>query len=125
MADTRSSGPPARLVGYEEALTADLYCLALFKFIDLHPRSLVSLGEIMGEKRVFLFIEKNSGECEKAVALLESLGVPFVKIDVDENSVRGWMILEFGTSKTPLVATEKIILVGLKEIERFFSRCRK
>ena len=72
-------------------------------------------------EKVYLFVEKNNSECEKATALLESLRVPFVKIDIDENGVRGWMILEFGTSKTPLLAIEEAVLVGLKEIEGYFK----
>jgi len=75
----------------------------------------------MNKGKVYLFVEKNNSECEKAVALLESLGIPFVKVDVDENGVRGWMILEFGSNKTPLVATEEAILVGLKQIEEYFK----
>jgi len=75
----------------------------------------------MNKNKVYLFVEKNSSECEKAIALLESLGIPFIKVDVDENGVRGWMILEFGSNKTPLLATKETILVGLKEIEEYFK----
>jgi len=76
----------------------------------------------MSGKEVYLFVEKNNSECEKAVALLESLREPFVKIDIDENGVRGWMLLEFGTSKTPVLATKDAILVGLEEIERYLLK---
>ena len=73
-------------------------------------------------EKVYLFVEKNNSECEKATALLESLRVPFVKIDIDENGVRGWMLLEFGTNKTPVLATKDAILVGLEEIEKYLVR---
>jgi len=73
----------------------------------------------MKKNEVYLFVEKNNSECERAVALLESSGIPFVKIDIDENSVRGWMLLEFGSNKTPVLATKDAILVGLEEIEKY------
>jgi len=40
---------------------------------------------------------------------------------VDVNGLRGWLYVEYGTSRTPVLVTESRVVVGLQEILAFLS----
>jgi len=78
-------------------------------------------GAPMPKPKVYLFVEKDNDECVKAENLLKSLGIPYFKIDIDENGIRGWMLKDFGTMKVPLIATSDAVVVGFKDIEQYLN----
>jgi len=73
----------------------------------------------MGEKKVYLFVEE-SFECFLAESLLKALLIDYEKIRVDE-SIRGSMLRDFGTTRTPLLVFGDKVLVGLKDIQKFLE----
>ena len=75
--------------------------------------------ELDGE--IYLFIDEKT-ESEKAVNLLKSRGISFRKIVVTRNGMRGWMLFEFGTSKTPILAFKNNIIIGYENIKSFIDK---
>jgi len=69
--------------------------------------------------KVYLFVEKENKECDEVEKLLISLEIPYEKIYVDENHIKGYMLKEFGTMKVPLIATPNAIIVGLNDIKKY------
>jgi len=75
-------------------------------------------GRIMED--VILFIDENR-ESEKALAYLQAHGVKFKVIDVRKNGIRGWLLLEFGSTKAPILVTSKNIIYGFENIINFIK----
>ncbi|MCD6562834.1 MAG: hypothetical protein J7K23_02815 [Thermoproteales archaeon] len=75
--------------------------------------------ELDGE--IYLFVDERS-ESEKAIFLLRSKGISFKKILVTQNGMRGWMLFEFGTSKTPILAFKNNIVIGFENIKDFIDK---
>ena len=75
--------------------------------------------ELDGE--IYLFVDERS-ESEKAIFLLRSKGMSFKKILVTQNGMRGWMLFEFGTSKTPILAFKNNIVIGFENIKDFIDK---
>ncbi|QOJ78225.1 hypothetical protein IG193_05475 [Infirmifilum lucidum] len=53
--------------------------------------------------------------------LLEKLKV----VDVSKNGLRGWLLLEYGTTEVPLLVTEDAVLSDPKSIEEYVEKLRK
>lgn len=70
---------------------------------------------------VYLFVDDGE-ESKMAAELLKSKGVKFKVIDVKKDGIRGWMLFEFGTTKTPILASASIIVIGLSDIREFVKR---
>ena len=65
-------------------------------------------------------------EDETALRMLrERLGDELMVIDVRRNGVRGWMLWEYGTDRTPLLASPSGVYYGLKAIKSFVETLRK
>jgi len=67
---------------------------------------------------LYLFVEKGKVECIEAERLLEEAGLKYVRVDVDERNLRGWMLIDFGHTETPLLVTPTITVVGLENIRK-------
>ena len=74
-----------------------------------------------------LFIGEEE-ESARALSLLESTGLEF-KVIKAEAGLRGWMILDFGTAKTPLLLVSSdraplssLVVIGYDEISKFAER---
>lgn len=64
---------------------------------------------------VVLFVD-NSEECLKLLEHLKGNGVlQKVKV-VEVNGIRGWLVLEYGTPRVPLLVTESRVVAGAEEI---------
>lgn len=64
-------------------------------------------------------------ESEESRLLLSKLGDVSKKlqvIDVSKNGLRGWLLMEYGTTEVPLLVTENSILSGIKSIEAFIEK---
>ncbi len=75
--------------------------------------------ELDGE--IYLFVDEKE-ESEKVIYLLKSKGISFRKIIVTQNGMRGWMLFEFGTSKTPVLAFKNNIVIGYENIKDFIDK---
>lgn len=73
-------------------------------------------------RKVYLFVEKNNRECDEVEELLLSLNVPYEKIYVDENHVKGLMLREYGTTEVPMIATLSEVVIGTENIKEFIKR---
>lgn len=73
-------------------------------------------------RKIYLFVEKNNRECNEVEELLLSLNVPYEKIYVDENHVKGLMLREYGTTKVPMIATLSEVVIGAKNVKEFIKR---
>ncbi len=72
--------------------------------------------------RYVLFV-KGGKEDEEALKLLkEVLGDELVVIDVRKNGVRGWMLWEYGSDETPLLATPTGVYYGVEAIKSLVRR---
>ena len=69
-----------------------------------------------------MFVEEGKVECIEAERLLEESGLKYVKVDVDERNLRGWMLVDFGHTETPLLITPKGIVVGIDGIKDYVKR---
>ena len=68
---------------------------------------------------VYLFVEEGCNKCAKARELLAEEGIPFKVVDVSKNGVKGWMLVEFGSMETPMLAGPDAIVVGLENIRKY------
>ncbi|WP_191118556.1 hypothetical protein [Infirmifilum uzonense] len=62
---------------------------------------------------------------EESRTLLSRLGDISGKIrivDVSKNGLRGWLLMEYGTTEVPLLVTENSILSGVKNIMEFLEK---
>ncbi len=84
-------------------------------------KEIESMGVEMSNVKVYLFVEKNNTECEKVEELLVKYKIPYEKIDVDDNGVRGYMIKDFGTMKVPLLVTPDAIIIGFEPIKKYLE----
>ena len=82
------------------------------------------MGDGMAAPKIYLFTDNNE-ECIKAEKLLHKTGIPYKKIDVTRNGIRGWMLVEFGTMQTPMITTPDAVIVGIKNIEKYFKSSLK
>jgi len=64
---------------------------------------------------IYLFVDDEK-ESKDIINILREKGLKYKVIDVTKNGIRGWLILEFGTSKTPILAFNRRIAVGYKNI---------
>ena len=71
--------------------------------------------------KIYLFVEKNNDECSKAEELLIKYKIPYEKIDIDDNGIRGCMLKDFGTMKVPLLVTPNAIIVGFEHIKKYIE----
>ncbi|HDD64160.1 MAG: hypothetical protein DRJ32_00055 [Thermoprotei archaeon] len=71
---------------------------------------------------LYLFVEKGKAECSEAERLLKEAGLKYVKVDVDERNLRGWMLVDFGHAETPLLTTPDSIVVGVDNIKEYVSK---
>lgn len=69
---------------------------------------------------IYLFVD-NEKESKDTIRLLKEKGLKCKVIDVSKNGIRGWLILEFGTSKTPILAFNKRIAVGYENIRNLLK----
>ncbi|MEZ0344970.1 MAG: hypothetical protein ABWK01_00180 [Infirmifilum sp.] len=57
---------------------------------------------------------------EESKLLLSKLGdysKQFKIVNVTKNGLRGWLVMEYGTTDVPLLVTENIVVSGAKNIE--------
>ena len=78
-------------------------------------------GKYMRKTKVCLFVEKNNDECKKIEEILVEMGIPYEKIDIDDNGIRGYMMKDFGTTKVPLLVTPNAIVIGLEAIKKYLE----
>ncbi|WP_460025892.1 glutathione S-transferase N-terminal domain-containing protein [Infirmifilum sp. SLHALR2] len=73
-----------------------------------------------------LFVD-GSEESKRLLAKLAENGLSGLieVVDVSKNSLRGWLLLEYGTSEVPLLVTEKGVLSGSKSIEEYINKLLK
>ena len=74
---------------------------------------------------VYLFVEEGCDKCTRARELLIEEGIPFKVVDVSKNGVKGWMLVEFGSMETPLLAGPDAIVVGLENIEKYVENLKR
>jgi len=74
---------------------------------------------------VYLFVEEGCDKCAKARELLAEEGIPFKVVDVSKDGVKGWMLVEFGSMETPLLAGPDAIVVGLENIREYVEVLKK
>lgn len=70
---------------------------------------------------IYLFVDK-SEESLRAIQLLSKLKVPFEIVDTDKNNIKGSMLIDFGTSKTPLLVTKDAIIIGFSSIKEYIEK---
>jgi len=73
-------------------------------------------------RKIYLFVERGNRECDEVEELLSSLNVPYEKIYVDENHVKGLMLKEYGTAKVPMIATSSEVVIGTENIKDFIKK---
>ena len=68
----------------------------------------------------YVLFVRGGGEDGEALELLERvLGDELVVIDVRESSAGGWMLWEYGSDETPLLATPTGVYYGVEAIKSF------
>ena len=70
-----------------------------------------------------LFVDK-SGESLRLLHELESRGALRAVKVVEVDGLRGWLILEYGVSRVPLLVTESRVISDPEEIISYLSRNR-
>ncbi|RLF07611.1 MAG: hypothetical protein DRJ64_02640 [Thermoprotei archaeon] len=73
------------------------------------------------DEDIYLFVDE-SPDSKKAINILKTKGIPFKEINVSKNGMRGWMLFEFGTMKTPVLAFDNNVLIGYDKIKEFVER---
>lgn len=74
--------------------------------------------------RYVLFVGGNEDD-QEAVRLLKGLlREELLIIDVRKDGVRGWMLWEYGTDRTPLLASPYGVYYGLRAIKSFIANTK-
>ena len=71
-----------------------------------------------GNPEIYLFV---SNEDKEIIEFLNKLRVRVKVINVDENNLRGRMLIDFSTNETPLLVTRDAIILGSRAIKEFIT----
>ncbi len=73
---------------------------------------------------IYIFVD-NSEESKKALEELSRSNIRVKVVDVSKNGLRGWLLFEFGTTETPLLATNNTVIVGYNNIKKFLKSIKR
>lgn len=82
------------------------------------------------EGEIILYVDDSEESKEILEKLRNGNGSSKIQVvDVGKNGLRGWLLLEYGTMKTPLMVTERNVIGDprriVEHLEKFFTESGK